>query len=67
MPSFRTRIAVQNIVLATAQQELVEAAAAVSDATDLLEDLQAGVLDVDAITVGGQQFINDGGTLVVAP
>lgn len=67
MPSLRTRVAIQNAVLATAQQELAEAAQAVSDATDLLEEIQDGVLDVEAITVGGTRFINDGGTLVAEP
>lgn len=67
MPSLRTRTAYQNIVLATAQDALVEAAAAVSDATTALNDIQTGTLDLDAVKIGGQRFINDGGALVAEP
>lgn len=67
MPSLRTRTRYQGLVLETAQDAIADAAAAVSSATDTLNDIEAGTLDLDAITVGGQQFINDSGVLVAAP
>lgn len=67
MPSLRTRIAYQNIVLDGAQAALVEAQAAVSAATETLTDLQSGTIDLDAITIGGQMFVNNAGVLEVAP
>ena len=67
MPSIKTRVAYQNIALAQAQDALVEAATAVADATDALTDIQTGTLDLDAVTIGGQRFINNGGVLEVEP
>lgn len=60
MPSLATRTRYQGIVLQQAE-------AALENTSALLIDLQDGELDVEAITVGGQRFINDGGTLVVEP
>lgn len=67
MPSLRTRIRYQEVKLGLSQDALADAAAAVATATDQLEDIAAGTLDLDAITVGGQRFINDAGTLVLEP
>jgi hypothetical protein len=67
MPSLRTRIRYQEVILDVAEEALADAAAAVASATAALEDIELGVLDLDAITVGGLRFINDGGTLVVEP
>lgn len=67
MPSIRTRTRYQGLVLETAKASIAVAAAAVSVATATLTDLESGTLDVAAIKVGGQRFINDGGTLVAEP
>lgn len=67
MPSLRTRIAFDRIVLATAQDALADAAASVATATQQLNDIQAGTLDLSAVKVGGQRFINSGGNLVAEP
>lgn len=74
MPSLRTRQAYQGIVLTTAQDALGDAAAAVASATetlgtvqDTITDLQGGVLNLDAVTVGGKRFVNVGDDLVVEP
>jgi hypothetical protein len=67
MPSLRTRTMYNAIVLATASDALVDAAAAVSSATADLEAIADGTLDLDAITIGGTRFVNDGGTLVAEP
>lgn len=67
MPSLRTRTRYQGLVLETAQDEIAEAAAALSTATDTLSDLESGTLDVDAITVGGVRFIESGGNLIPEP
>ncbi len=74
MPSLRTRQAYQGIVLNTAQDALDDAAAAVSAATETLgdventiTDLQAGAVDLEAVTIGGQRFVNNGGVLELEP
>lgn len=75
MPSQRTRAAYDRIVLATAGEAIAQASDALSSATaDLtavqgtLSDIADGTLDLDAITVGGTQFVNDGaGNLVAVP
>lgn len=74
MPSLRTRQAYQSIVLATAQDALGDAAAAVVAATetlgtvqDTITDLQAGVVNLDAVTIGGDRFVNNGGVLEREP
>jgi uncharacterized coiled-coil protein SlyX len=67
MPSLATRIAIQNLTLATAQEALTDAATAVAEATDELEALADGTLELEAVTIGGQRFINDGGALVAEP
>jgi hypothetical protein len=64
MPSLRTRTRYQEYLLSGAQEALDEAAEAVSAATDVLEDLEAGTLDLEAVTVGGVRFVNDAGVLV---
>lgn len=67
MPSLRTRIMYNDVVLRTAETALASAAAAVADATADLEAIADGTLDLDAITIGGTRFVNDGGTLVAEP
>jgi hypothetical protein len=75
MPSLRTRQALDRAVLKTAEVALSEAAAAVASATETLGEvettitaLETGVLDLDAVTVGGVRFVYDGvGDLVVEP
>ena len=67
MPSLRTRIMYNDVVLRTAESALSAAAAAVSSATADLAAIEAGTLDLDAVTIGGTRFINDGGTLVAEP
>ena len=67
MPSLATRIAYQNLSLATAQEALSEAAAAVADAAEDLQALADGELELDAVTVGGTRFVNSGGALVPEP
>lgn len=67
MPSLATRIAYQNLTLATAQEALSEAATAVAEATQDLQDLTDGELELDAVTVGGQRFVNSGGVLIAEP
>jgi hypothetical protein len=67
MPSLATRMAYQGLALASAQDALADAAAEVAAATEALEQLEAGTLEVDAIVVGGVRFINDGGSLVAEP
>jgi S-adenosylmethionine:tRNA-ribosyltransferase-isomerase (queuine synthetase) len=67
MPSLRTRQRYQALVLDRAEASIAAASAALETATDTLEDIEAGTLDLDAVTIGGQRFINDGGTLVVEP
>lgn len=75
MPSQRTRAAYDRIVLATAGEALSEASDAITSATGTLtavqgtlDDIADGTLDLDAITVGGTQFVNDGaGNLVAVP
>lgn len=48
---------------ATAQAEASSAAAAASQANSLIEDIEAGELDLSAVKVSGQRFINNGGVL----
>lgn len=74
MPSSRTRQAYQAVVLNTAQAALADAAVAVATATDTLTtvqstigDIQAGTVDLDAVMVGGQKFVNIDGSLELAP
>lgn len=67
MPSLATRMAYQGLALASAQDALADAAAEVAAATAQLADLADGELELDAITVGGVRFINDGGALVAEP
>ncbi len=68
MPSLRTRTRFQGIVLETAEEALVAASAAVaSAAAGTLGEIEAGTLDLDAITVGGVRFIESGGNLVPEP
>ena len=67
MPSFRTRMAYDRIVLATAQDALADAGAAVTAATEQLEQISDGTLDLDAVTIGGTRFINNGGVLEPEP
>lgn len=63
MPSIKTRVAYQNIALAQAEVALTAAATAVASATDTLSDIEDGALDLSAITVGGQRFVNNAGNL----
>jgi hypothetical protein len=67
MPSLKTRIAYQGIVLETAQASLSDAASSVAAATETLTDIQSGNLDLAAVRIGGQRFINNGGNLEVEP
>lgn len=67
MPSLATRIAYQSLTLSTAQEALSEAATAVAEAADELEALADGTLELEAVNVGGQRFINSGGSLVPEP
>lgn len=67
MPSLRTRIRYQGLVLERSEAAIAEATVQLETATETLGDLEAGTLDLDAVTIGGQRFINDGGTLVVEP
>lgn len=67
MPSVKTRLTYQGLSLAQAQDALADASAAVAAATDQLTDIADGTLNVDAITVGGVRFVNDGGSLVQEP
>lgn len=63
MPSLRTRQAYDRRVLETAEEALASAAASVSAVTGQLEDLADGELALDAVTIGGVRFINNGGVL----
>lgn len=70
MPSLRTRMQYDRLVLETAEQAIAGASEALADATETIDassaDLQAlasGNFDVDAITINGQRFINNGGIL----
>jgi thiamine monophosphate kinase len=81
MPSLKTRLSYQSIVLDTAQVALSDAAAvaaaasvAVASATATLgtvqgnlTDIADGVFDLDALTVGGARFVNNAGVLEVEP
>lgn len=74
MPSLRTRNAYDRIILATAEdaiveatEQLVETTEAVSVATSDLEALALGNLNLDAITIDGQRFVNNAGVLEPAP
>lgn len=70
MPSIKTRVAYDRIILAAAEEALAEATAqltetteAVSDATGDLEALATGNLDLAAIQIGGVRFVNNAGVL----
>lgn len=67
MPSLATRMRYQGIVLERAEAALSEAAEAVGNATETLEAIEAGTLDMDAITVGGVRFIHSFGDLIPEP
>ncbi len=67
MPSLRTRMHYTTLALSGAQDALADAAVAVASATDALVDIEAGTLDLDAVTVGGQRFVNNGGVLELEP
>lgn len=67
MPSLRTRVVYGNLVLATASEALVSAAAAVDAATVTLQAIETGTLDLDAVTIGGVRFVNNGGVLGPEP
>ncbi len=67
MPSLRTRTRYQGIALAQADAALAEATAELASATSDLADIQSGTLDLDAVTIGGQRFVNNGGVLEVEP
>ena len=67
MPSLRTRSSYSAIVLDTASDALIGAAAAVSSATTTLSAIEAGTLDLDAVTIGGTRFINNAGSLEPEP
>lgn len=67
MPSIRTRIRYQNISLDQAEDALADASAAVAEATTTLSSIETGVLDLDAVTIGGTRFINNGGVLEPEP
>lgn len=60
MPSLATRVAI-------ARHRIGEVTAAAEAVTAIAEDIQDGTLDLEAVTVGGTRFINDGGTLVAEP
>jgi hypothetical protein len=63
MASIKTRIAYDRVILATAQADLSDAAAAVASATSDLSLLTTGDLELAALTVGGIKFINNAGVL----
>lgn len=74
MPSLRTRHFYQNIVLATAEDAIADASVSlaaasteIDAATDNLEALAVGDLDLTAIKVNGQRFVNNGGILELEP
>jgi hypothetical protein len=60
MPSLATRTRYQGL-------KLDRADAALEEASETLEDLAAGTLDLDAITVGGQRYETSGGDLTPVP
>lgn len=64
MPSLRTRLMYQALTLNAAQSALQDASEAVAQATEQLNDLSTGTLDLDAVTIGGVRFVNEDGTLV---
>jgi hypothetical protein len=74
MPSLRTRTIYQSIVLtsaedaiATASASLAAASAEIDAASNDLEALSLGNLDLLALTISGQKFINNGGVLEPEP
>lgn len=67
MPSLSTRLQHDRHVLANAEVALATASEAVAEAAGSLADLADGTLALDAITVGGQRFINNGGLLELEP
>lgn len=81
MPSLATRLAISRYqtanveaaaeaaqaAAATAAAAAVTAQTAANTANDVIADIEDGVLDLDAVKVGGQRFINSAGTLVPEP
>ena len=74
MPSLATRLAIHRVALsqvdeatAAAQAAADAANTAATTANDTIAFIEAGTLDLDAVTVSGTRFINDGGTLVAEP
>lgn len=63
MPSVKTRLAYQAAKQNVVQAALDQAASTVSDATNQLTSLSLGNLDLDAITIGGNRFVNNNGIL----
>jgi hypothetical protein len=55
------------LVLERAQAEIEDATTALATATDTLSDLEAGTLDLSAVTINGDRYISDGTNLVLAP
>lgn len=67
MPSLRTRTRYQGIALAQADEAIAAATAGLTQATTTLDAIETGTLDLDAVTIGGQRFVNNGGNLEVEP
>lgn len=67
MPSVSTRLAFQRMVIAGAEAAAAAANAAAANANAAIDDLEAGNLDLDAVTVGGERFVNTGGSLNPEP
>lgn len=67
MPSLRTKMTYNSIVLASASDALSDATVAVANATSNLEALADGTLELDAVTIGGTRFINNAGSLEPEP
>lgn len=67
MPSLRTKMIYNSIVLASASDALSDATVAVANATSNLEALADGTLELDAVTIGGTRFINNAGSLEPEP
>lgn len=67
MPSLSTRLAYQAMTLDQAEAATISAIAAAAAANEAVEAIEGGTLDLDAVTVGGQRFINSGGNLIPEP
>lgn len=71
MPSLKTRVAYQNMILADAGAALVAATNAASnaanEANEAVDQIESGTLDLAAVTVGGTRFVNVGDELVPEP